>query len=384
MIKKHNYNYIICGGGASGLLLIRQLFSDSFFYNKKILLIEKEEKKSNDRTWSYWEKIDGPLDYLVSKKWKRGFFKSKSFEKKFSMDPYTYKSVRAEDFYNSFEKLSTKYSNFFSVKASVLKINSKMNQVITDKGEFYGDFIFSSILDLSGLKKQKKYPILKQHFIGQFVETQNKIFDPETITFMDFKIEQKNETRFMYLLPYSKTKALIEYTLFSANHLKENEYINAIEKYLQKMNPGSYKILGSESGSIPMTAFKFKSANTKNLLYIGTAGGWTKSSTGYTFLNALNKTKSLKDYLKLNKPLNQFEKNNRFWFYDMIFLDVLDKYNSKGHLIFQKMFANNKPEIIFKFLAEKSSIWEEVKLFSSFKLNWFLLALLKRAFKSFY
>ena len=184
----------------------------------------------------------------------------------------------------------------------------------------------------------------------------------------------------MYVLPITQNKALIECTLFSPEELVKEEYINSIKKYLINLDPGKFSIIESEKGSIPMTAYKFKSNNTKSILNIGTAGGWTKASTGYTFLNTLNKTNLLISFLKENKPLNEFEKNTRFWYYDLLFLDVLNKHNDKGSLLFKKMFEKNKPELIFKFLDNQTNFFEELGLMLTFKKRWFVDALLRRIF----
>ncbi|MBL29949.1 MAG: lycopene cyclase [Flavobacteriaceae bacterium] len=379
-MKIKRYDFIICGGGASGLMLASKLISDSFFSNKKILLIEKDEKNLNDRTWCFWEKGKGELDHLVSKNWSHAIFKAKNFKTKFLTDPYTYKLIRGIDFYNNFKYLKNKQKNFEYLSAKINSIDEKTNVVKTDKGAFFGDNIFSSVLDKNKLSKQNKFPLLKQHFIGQMIQTEKKIFKPDEVTFMDFDIPQKNSTRFMYVLPITQNKALIEYTLFSPKELVKEEYINSIKKYLINLDPGKFSIIESEKGSIPMTAYKFKSNNTKSILNIGTAGGWTKASTGYTFLNTLNKTNLLISFLKENKPLNEFEKNTRFWYYDLLFLDVLNKHNDKGSLLFKKMFEKNKPELIFKFLDNQTNFFEELGLMLTFKKRWFVDALLRRIF----
>ena len=379
-METKNYNYIICGGGASGLLLANKLVSDPFFLDKKILLIEKDSKKINDRTWCFWEKGESDLDQLVCRSWDSAYFNAPEFEKKFLTKPYTYKMIKGIDFYKKLDLTVAKHENLTYLNAEISLINKTNNTVKTNKGNFSGDFIFSSIYDINILKNQTKYPLLKQHFLGQLVVTENEIFTPDVVTFMDFDLPQKNSTRFMYVLPFSKTKALVEYTLFSPNELKKNEYVNSIKSYLKNLNSGNYQVLETEQGSIPMTAYKFKSANTKNLLNIGTAGGWTKASTGYTFLNTVNKIKSLVSFLKKDKPLNKFEKNSRFWFYDLLYLDVLYKYNDKGSFLFKTMFEKNDPEKIFKFLDNKTTIWEELKLMLTFKKNWFIQALIKRLF----
>ena len=376
----NKFDYIICGGGASGLLLASKLISDTFFSNKNVLLIEKDPKNLNDRTWCFWEKGKGELDHIVSKSWKSAIFKAKNFKTNFSTDPYTYKLIRGIDFYKNFNYLKTKQQNLTYLNTKINSIDKRSNTVKTDKGDFIGDFIFTSLLDFDKLINYNKYPLLKQHFVGQLIKTKNEIFNPDEVTFMDFDIPQKDSTRFMYVLPLSKSKALIEYTLFSPKELDKNEYISSIEQYMKNLNPGNYKIIETEKGIIPMSAYKFTSENTKNLLNIGTAGGWTKPSTGYTFLNTLNKTNLLVSYLKMNKPLNEFEKNSRFWFYDLLFLDVLNKHNDKGSQLFKKMFEKNKPETIFKFLDNKTNIFEEIKMMLTFKKRWFVQALIKRFF----
>tara|TARA_B110000444_G_scaffold261441_1_gene313631 strand:- start:6115 stop:7254 length:1140 start_codon:yes stop_codon:yes gene_type:complete len=379
-MKIKKFNYIICGGGASGMLLANNLVSDPFFSDKKILLIERDSKSVNDRSWCFWEKDEGELDNMVSKKWDYALFKANRFKKKFKIEPYKYKLIRGIDFYNNFKDLKSKYDNLTYLNAEIIKIDKNTNTVFTNEENFYGDKIFSSILDFNLISNQNKYPFLKQHFIGQLVETKNEIFNPNVVTFMDFDIPQKNSTRFIYVLPFSKTKALVEYTLFSENLLEKQEYTESIKTYLENHNSGTYKVLETEQGNIPMTSYDFKSNNSKTLLYIGTAGGWTKASTGYTFLNTVSKAKELVSFLKKDRPLNEFEKTNRFWFYDLLFLDVLNKYNSLGSSIFKIMFENNDPKIIFKFLDNKTTFFEELKLMLTFKKKWFIQALIKRVF----
>ena len=73
--------------------------------------------------------------------------------------------------------------------------------------------------------------------------TEQEIFNPEQAMFMDFSVEQKGNTRFMYVLPTSKTEALLEYTLFSHSHLETSEYESEIELYIQKLGITNYKIV---------------------------------------------------------------------------------------------------------------------------------------------
>src|SRR5690625_7678398 len=76
---------------------------------------------------------------------------------------------------------------------------------------------------------------------------------------MDFDVPQQNGVTFMYLLPYSPTTALIEYTVFSEQTLPPEQYEDEIENYIGRLlsksgNPDSgYQFLRKEKGEIPLS-----------------------------------------------------------------------------------------------------------------------------------
>ncbi|TCK66635.1 lycopene beta-cyclase [Winogradskyella wandonensis] len=375
------YDYIILGAGASGLMLAYRMANDAFFDDKSILIIDKDADKGNDRTWCYWEEGKGEWDDILHKEWENIYFGSSVFEETKSILPYTYKMIRSEAFYKSLWLRINKAENISFLKASVDGFSEQSEvEVNTCKGVYKAKKLFNSIVDTSFLQ-QKKYPVLQQHFVGWFVKTEADVFDDSTATFMDFTVPQKGNTRFMYVLPTSKREALFEYTLFSKDLLEISEYEDAIKDYLEEKNIANYEIVETEKGSIPMTSFKFSKLNTKNVLHIGTAGGWTKASTGYTFRNTTKKTKSLIQFLKSNDDLSQFGKTTKFWFYDLLFLDVLANENAKGYKLFSALFKNAKTKTIFKFLDEESSFLEDLKIITAVPTIQFTKVLFKRLFQ---
>jgi len=382
-MKKQVFDYIICGGGASGLLLVNALLEDSYFDKKKILLIEKETKNSNDRTWCFWETNPGNFDFLIKKSWPSASFKSKELNLNFKLAPFHYKMLRSKAFYKEIYQKIEAQKQLTLLKAEVLKIkeNKSTSVVQTDKGIFESEKVFNSIFNPKALYNQKKYPVLNQHFIGWFIKTNTPMFDPEKVLFMDFDIPQQGQTRFLYLLPTDEKHALVEYTLFSEDLLQKEEYETGIINYLNAQGISDFEIEEKEQGNIPMSCFPLEQFNTPSLLNIGTAGGWTKASTGFTFKNTERKINQLVSFLKTEKNLNQFQTRNRFRFYDLLFLDVLLKYNEQGSRLFERMFAKNHPLTIFRFLDEKTTLSEDLKILSSFtfeQIRWFLSALFKR------
>ena len=381
------YDYIICGGGASGLILASSIINDKYFSNKKILLIEKENKKLNDRTWSFWEEKDGKFNDLVSKSWSIAQFKSSDTTLKFKLNPFVYKTIRSSDFYKKlFGKLKlSKQINI--VNLEVKKILNKKDEVLvhTNSKEFIGKYVFSSILEKNKLK-DSSFTYLKQHFEGWFIKTKKPFFNKNETTLMDFSINQTNDTRFMYILPLKSNEALVEFTLFSKSILKKPEYEKILKTYLDKIGINSYEILEKEEGIIPMTCYPFEKHNNSRLLFIGTAGGWTKASSGYTFKNIINKTELLVEFLKKENDLKKFSSKSRFKFYDLVLIDVLFNYNHLGHKIFSSLFKNNTPNKVFKFLDETTTFLDELKIMFSFPWSiklLFIKALFKNLFKSY-
>tara|TARA_B110000263_G_C15301612_1_gene508275 strand:+ start:575 stop:1723 length:1149 start_codon:yes stop_codon:yes gene_type:complete len=375
------YDYIICGAGASGLALVSHFINDSYFEKNKILIIEKSNKNINDRTWSFWEKNNGPHDDIVLKKWDKASFFAENFSLNFSLSPYQFKTIRGLDFYNKILGEINESDFVELVNDEIIGINKSKDivEIRTKNNCFLGRKVFSSIQ--KPFDQKRKYPLLKQHFVGWFIKTENPVFDPEKLVFMDFDINQKNNTRFIYLLPFTKNEALVEYTLFSKDLLEMSEYEKGIENYLKKINAGKIQIIEKEKGSIPMTSYPFWKDNTPNFIHIGTSGGWTKPSTGFTFFKILQKVPALIEHLKLSGDLQKFEKKNKYMLYDSLLIDVLYSKNEIGSDIFKGMFKNNKPSVILRFLEEKTSFHEELKLMKTFPKRIFIKALIKKLFR---
>jgi len=375
-----NYDYIITGSGASGLMLAYRMAKDSFFDNASILIIDKEKKTSNDRTWCFWENDKGEWDDLVHKSWNKILFDSHSYKKSIPLQSYTYKMIRSAKFYEKLWNFIESKNNISFIKANVTSIldTAEGALVETSTGRYRAVKLLNSIDLDQKYTRQEEYPVLLQHFTGWFIETKKNIFDDSVATFMDFTVDQKMNTRFMYVLPVSANKALFEYTLFSKDVLTKEEYELELQKYLELNSISEYTIIEKEKGIIPMTSFKFWQDNSKNILNIGTVGGWTKASTGYTFKNTSKKTIQLIAFLKTENDFTNFRKKTRFWFYDLLMLDVLANHNHLGSNLFSKLFQRNSLKKVFRFLDEETIFIEDLRIMLSMPPLRFIKALFRR------
>lgn len=378
-----HFDYIFTGSGLAALLTVDKMISSDYFSNKKILLIDENLKKTNDRTWCFWDK-ENLYETIVSKKWSEILFANNDWQNSLKINPYEYKKINGLDFYNFIFKKINNSKNIKWINDVVLEIDDldKSVKVITKKGDtFTGQKIFNSIPFDKNYINNRKYPLIHQHFVGWFVQCKTEAFNENVATFMDFSVKQNENTRFMYVLPTSKNEALVEYTLFSSNLLSKKEYEQEIELYLKEKGILNYEIIEKEYGNIPMTLYPFWKNNTKNILHIGSAGGWTKASTGYTFKNADKQSKKLIQFLEKNQTnLKKFHKTNKFWFYDLLLIDILNEKNHLGSSIFSSLFEKGNPQIIFKFLDEETSLFEDLQVIIRCPKTLFIKALLKRVF----
>lgn len=380
---KH-FDYIFTGSGLSALMTVYKIVLSGKFSDKSILLLDEDSKKTNDRTWCFWAKDETLWNSIIFKKWDLALFANKDFKRDLALKPYQYNQIRGLDFYNFVFTAISKHQNITFLNEKVTDINELENHVFvgTAENRYTCDYLFNSIYTQAFALSQSKYPVLQQHFVGWFVKTETEIFNSEQATFMDFSVEQRGNTRFMYVLPISKTEALVEYTLFSENLLEKEEYENEIQIYLRNLGADQYQIIEKEQGSIPMTCFPFWKKNTKRVLNIGTAGGWTKASTGYTFKNSDKKSSNLVKFLQNeNLKMSAFHKKSKFWFYDLLLLDILYRHNELGGSIFSSMFRKGNPSLIFKFLDEETSLAEDFQVILKCLKMPFIKALFRVIFK---
>ena len=356
------------------------ILNDKKLKDKKILLLDKNSKTSNDRTWCFWEKGKGFFQSIVYKEWQNLYLYTHELTKELIIDPYTYKLIKGIDFYNHCLENIKRYPNVHFMQADVEDIVSdeKETFVLVDGRKIYGQYIFNSIIFKRPALSSNQYWLL-QHFTGWFIETTEPIFDAESATLMDFRTGQEKGTAFFYVLPFSATTALVEYTLFSASLLAENEYEEALKHYIEiQLKIKNYTIRQKEFGVIPMTNYSFAGTNN-HIINIGTAGGQTKASSGYTF-NFIQKHS--KDIVKglsgSGNPTTYIGKTKRFHFYDSILLHILYHQQLKGEEIFGRLFDKNKAATVFKFLDNETSLREEITIINSLPTLPFMKAAMRQ------
>ncbi|MFT6783422.1 MAG: lycopene beta-cyclase [Saprospiraceae bacterium] len=369
MKSEMHFDYIILGSGAAGLSLAHRMANDCYFDNKSIAIIDKEEKNKNDRTWCYWEIGEGYFDSIVKKKWDEIQFYSKTLDKRQNVNPYQYKMIAGLDFYDYTIPFIEQKENFTFIYDTIESVDESNVKAIvhTSKESYSADQVFKSYPSVSKVN-QEEHMYVDQHFKGYFIETPKPTFDPSCATFMDFRIDQKGDARFLYVLPESETKALVEVALFSNNLLSQKDYNLILTDYIVDfLDISNYDILEEEFGIIPMTTYPFKNHNTEHVFHIGTGGGLVKPSSGFAFSRIQKHSDQLINCIKDNSPLsNSYHGlHGRHTFYDKVMLHAMIENGVSGEDIFTDLFSKKTASQIFKFLDHETSFLEDIGIFSA-------------------
>lgn len=376
-----NYDYIISGAGCAGLSLVMRMISDGKFSGKKILLVDKAEKNRNDRTWCFWEKEKGFFDPIVYKRWQKLWFHANGYSSLNPISPFEYKMIRGIDFYDHCFDVIRQQKNISLLNANIEKAESTSGEtyVMAEGEKITADFIFNSIIFGKPMLNKKQFYLL-QHFKGWIIETDKDVFKDDEAILMDFRVSQDRGTCFAYVMPFSATKALVEYTLFTEKLLPQEEYDTELKNYLQRiLGLEEYRIVEKEFGSIPMTNYDFPSGDN-NIINIGIAGGATKASSGYTFQFIQKQSAAMVNaILKTGKPLLT-QRSKRFHFYDSVLLSVLAAGKLPGDKIFTDMFSKNRTADIFRFLDNESNISQDMRIIKSLPTMSFLRAAWQQIF----
>ena len=337
------FDYIIIGGGCAGLSLAYELEIHEKLRNKTLAIIEPREEYKRDKTWSFWKVATHNFDDCVKKNWENFSVNIPGKTNYLECKNFPYQSIDSGLFYEKIKSKLKKNENIFLFK-NLEEVNTQ------------NSLVFNSVPII-----EKNYLNLWQHFCGVEIKTENDIFDEKIFNLMDFDCEQRESVHFFYTLPYTKNRALVETTWLSKmNDNSQKDYENQINNYIKNnLKIKSYEITYKEEGAIPL--FYPLNKNEKNKINIGTAGGMTRLSTGYTFLNIQEHSKYIRENIDNILNAKKFEIDRKYQFLDEIFLRVLEKNPEKMSDIFFRMFKTS-PKTVIKFLSNKSNFLEDLSI----------------------
>jgi len=371
------YDYILAGGGCAGLSLVYHLL-ESRLKDSQILIIDPSQGEIPNKTWCYWSKEALPIHPQSARfSWNSFYLKDANQQLTKPLEELSYHHLNSHDFYAHVLEKIRQFPNVHFLKEEVVALTPAGTEIqvsTKESGTFNASFVFDSRTEF----KATNQSILNQIFIGIRIKVSEPLFDPKKWGLMDFETRPSNGFDFIYTLPFSTQEAVIEYTAYTTEGRSEETLLEELKEVLRsKYGRIAYDIQFQESGKIPMSTRNFFSSVSPRHIPIGTAAGWTKPSTGYTFAPIQENCAALVASLEKGGLTNlHFPRKNRFVFYDNILLTIAHRWPKRLPGLFLNLFSASRPELVFRFLSEKTTFREEIRLLSGLKFGIFLKGLL--------
>jgi lycopene beta-cyclase len=373
------FDFLFVGLGAANCLLIRKLHSSGLLIGKTIAIIEPSDKSINDRTFCFWateeELFKLNLETLVSFRW--DCIKISGIAKQ-EIEPLHYYHIKGIDLYDKTKSILLNYDiKFFNCYLTENpEIEANKYKISLENEILYVDKVFDN-RPPTFLPPKGNQSHLLQSFYGWKIKATTKAFDALTMVMMDFNVPQNKFTQFIYVLPFDEETALVELTRFGTQIVLQEQAQSILENYLKELGV-SFTIIEDEQGVIPMSSANLKIEDFgENWINMGARANMLKSTSGYAFHSMAEDALVQMEAIKNCQLSTRKSKEQRFKFYDRLLLKILDEKPEYGKIIFETLFKKIPVNNVLRFLREKTTLSEEIVIFSKLPKRLFIKAALK-------
>jgi len=337
-----------------------------------ILILDRKETFADDRTWCFWDVEETPFSGRAVRLWNSWSVRAEGREVVHTSGRYPYLCLTGADFYeDALEKISARGNVTVRLGEDVLSCKELDDRVLVVTSA--GSYLAGNVFDGRGLppdsatleEARRKETWISQQFLGLRLRASHPVFDPDTCTLMDFCVDQGRGLRFAYVLPFDEHEALVENVYLTKTGAPPEAHRTELSGYLRErygLLDGDYEVHGEEWGDIPMTSHRFPRRIGARTHVIGTLGGETRPSTGYTFLRVQRYCRALAASLTGAGGDPGTVHPWRYGPLDRVFLRLLRERPERCPGIYARMFAGTPPDPLVRFLTESSSLLDDARL----------------------
>ncbi|PCN47064.1 hypothetical protein Csp2054_13845 [Curtobacterium sp. 'Ferrero'] len=386
----------IIGGGCAGLATAVRLAATR--PDLDVVLLEGRSS-ADPRSWCSWDDGSDPVPEARSASWDRWEVRTDRGTAIGSDPHHPYVLVRAADRWAAVERRTRGAVRL--VRGAVV---SRVDRSGTTSTVHAGaDTVRSrSVLDATGPRCPEHVApgrvLLHQRFVGQWIETDRPVFDTSTVTLMDFAdgddARRARHVRFVYVLPVTSTRALVESTLFTADAADPFDHRAAIRAYVGdrwQLADDAWEVTEEEAGCIPMTDAPAgdlvgRLARPADRPGAGGRGGpgvaptldavagTTRPSSGYGFARTNRHSETVARHLADGTPVPPHRDRARTRFLDAVFLRFLRDRPGDAPEVFRRLVAMPGP-LVVRFLTERSTPLDDLRIVLALPKPPFLAAL---------
>lgn len=368
-------DYLFAGAGASATLLLMRMEKSDLLRGKKIVVLDTDFTSLSRKTFCFWAEPDDDIvkdcQNLIQKRWDRLRIDRGNIN---ALKPLQYHYIPGVKMQHEMASLIDRNQCQIVQSAALsLKSDDSGVWVYTSEGVFCAKRVFDS-RPAGFMAPKPNESALFQSFIGYVIEPEHPIVNTDSMDMMDFGVAQQGATQFMYVLPFSQSRALVELTRFGTDVLKAEDAKSTLDNYIMQ-HFGSARVIETETGCIPMCSSPLKVEETDGVIRLGGRAGAVKPGTGYAFKNMYRHASEVSAQLLSGHKYIPKAPSSRFRFYDRLLLWILGNKPEWGKPIFQQLFQKNSTPRILHFLDERTSLIKDVKILLSLPFSPFLQAL---------
>jgi len=370
----------IVGAGAAGLSLAWELAGDAPRAPTAALVEPAGPAgggaRSPVRTWCSWGPPGGPFEPAVSARWDRvAVVGPDGIRQAVDLAPLAYSMVRSPDLEALVAARVDASPRVRRLAATVRRVDDAPEGALVLCDGPGGPVGVSArwAYDSRPRLPRGGRTALLQHFRGWFVRAPRDAFDPDEAVLMDFRTAQPARgVSFGYVLPTSRREALVEYTEFSRQVLDDAGYDRALRAYAEDLlGLRGLDVVAVEQGAIPMTDGVFDRRAGRHVFRIGTAGGATRPSTGFTFAAAQRQARSVAALLLSGSPdpVPPAVWSRRHLWMDAVVLRALDTGRVDGAAFLAGLFRRHPGDRVLRFLDGGTTLAEDLAVMRSSPLG---------------
>lgn len=277
------YDLVIVGGGLQGGLLALALLQRP---GVRLLLVERAEHLGGNHTWCF-HAGDVPaearpwLEPLVAARWP-GYTVRFPGRRRELASPYTAMTSPLLDAEVRRSILGAPGCTLLTGRAA--RTVGARAVVLEDGTRFEAGLVVDARgPDLDAAAGAQGY----QKFVGLEVELR-RASGIALPVLMDADLPQEDGYRFVYLLPFTPTRLLVEDTRFADGPELDTAAVRQeVLSYLEQNGLRVVRLQREETGVLPMPWHGTVHAGTDGLLVAGCRGGWYNPATGYSLPQAV-------------------------------------------------------------------------------------------------
>lgn len=363
-----SYDVALLGAGGAGHLALLALAERD--PDLRVAVVDPVVRSTWDRTWCFWAAGASPADEAVESRWRRLLLAGGGRDLQvLDLGPLTYRLVRSDAVYAlTARRLAA------ATRLRVDRIPASAGRFVEDsRGAVVetaaGALRASWVLDSRPAAPARPGAVTwVQSFVGRVLPAAAAPDLAGVPVFMDFRTAQPARgLSFGYCLPLGDGAVLAEYTEFAPRPLDPSHAEPALDAYLALLggDPAAAPI-HVERGAIPMTDAPFARRAGARTVRLGTAGGATRPSTGYTFAAMTRQARAVAAALAAGRPpVPPAAYPVRHRAMDTALLRALDDGLVDGPAFFRRLFARHPAERVLRFLDGASTPAEELRIMAS-------------------